>query len=1440
MKKRRKWLKWVVWLLLSPVILFLILMALLYVPPVQNLLRQRVTTFASEATGMDIQIARIDLRFPLNLLVSGVQVVQQPDTLLALESLNIHLQAMPLLNGRIEIDDITLRNTSLHSARLIDGFSIKGNVGRFSLRSHGIDLENETVSLDNIELADSRLSVVMTDTTTTPDTVASPSLRWQARLHTLSVKNFAVDIQLPADSLTMNARIGELRLHEATADLGQHRYGWQQFLLSGTSVDYPPFALREIRLGVDSVRLQETQLSAVLRECALYERSGMSITSLTGSVIADTDAVRIPRLQLLTPHSELNLSARTDMKLNMDARFDARIGRQDVLLFLTTLPTAFREAYPVRPLTMHAAVSGNLKQLDLTRLTAELPGVLSLDGNGTMTDLTDTLARSGALELKLQTQDIDFLTTLADSVTRASFAVPDSMQLYTRLGVRGKRLAADMKLTLPPDSTLHADSINLHARYDMATQAYNAGLAVHALQMHRFLPLDSIYTLTAGVVARGQGFDLKSPHLTADIRASLNELHYGRRHLSAVKLEASARSDSTKVTLTAGDLLLRFRARSSLNALMEGGTTFAALLRDQIERRYIDHAALRRSLPSAALMMRAGQHNPLSDYLREQGIGYRDFTLLFALSPRRGINGRTALHGLRMDSLQLDTLFFAIRQDTARMTLQGGVVNAPGNPQYVFRSTLTGELRNNDADLLVSFLDEHGQTGLNLGINARPVVNGGRRQRANGVAFKLIPEEPIVAFRKFHFTDNKNRIYLNDNMRVYANVEMTDEEEMGFRLQSVAADTVSLQNMDVELQRFRLDEISRIVPYMPRLTGLLSAEANYVQKEHSLQVSAEANISRLTYEGQPVGNLGAGATWLPGETGMHYLNAYFTTEGNQVINADAVLKQQGGRDSIDVTTTFDHFPMTLANSFIPGQVATLSGDIDGEVNITGNMSNPKMLGQLSLDSVAVYARQAGTHYHFDNRPVRIEDNRIRFDKFAIYTTGANPFTIDGHIDFGNLRQPTANLSLEAKNYTLLDARRTRESLIYGQMYVDLRATVRGALDALTMRGSMSLLPNTDVTYVLDNSPLTVEDRLGDLVTFVSFDDTTTVQHAADAPTMSLGGMNMLMSLNIAESVRLRADLSADRSSRVELEGGGTLNLQYTPQGDLTLSGRYTLIGGMMKYQLPVIPLKEFQFVGGSYVDWTGNPMNPTLSLKATERVRASVSDDDNNSRMVNFDVSVSIRNRLESPELTFGLDAPEDAAVQNELATMGSDERSKQAVAMLATGLYLKSGMKGGGLNMGSALNAVLTSQINAIAGSSNKVSLNVGVEESNSAETGDKTTNYSFRYSQRFFNDRVQVIIGGKVSTGANATNSVESFIDNVSLEYRLDASGTRYVRAFHNKNYESVLDGEITETGVGLVLRRKVNRLGELFIFRRKKEPDTPPNEEQRNKAITNPNNT
>ena len=104
-------------------------MVLLYIPPVQNLLRREVTAYASKATGMQIQVERIDLRFPLNLLVRGVEVIQQPDTLLSLESLNVRVQAWPLLKGKVEVDEVTLSQVAVNSAKSDRGDADKRRFG---------------------------------------------------------------------------------------------------------------------------------------------------------------------------------------------------------------------------------------------------------------------------------------------------------------------------------------------------------------------------------------------------------------------------------------------------------------------------------------------------------------------------------------------------------------------------------------------------------------------------------------------------------------------------------------------------------------------------------------------------------------------------------------------------------------------------------------------------------------------------------------------------------------------------------------------------------------------------------------------------------------------------------------------------------------------------------------------------------------------------------------------------------------------------------------------------------------------------------------------------------------------------------------------------------------------------------------------------------------
>lgn len=391
---KRKWIKWVSWILLTPILLFVVLMVLLYVPPVQNFLRKQATSYASEATGMQINVGRIDLRFPLNLLVRDVEVIQVPDTLLTLGSLNVHVQAMPLFKGKIEVDDITLQQVTVNSADLIEGMKIRGVLGRFFLESHGVDLTDETAVINHVELSDTHIGLVLNDTATTEKTdTASVPINWKVDLHALSLKNVSFSMQLPADTMRMAARVSEASIKDVSADLKHQFYGLRSFLLTGTSVNYDTgntqpvegfdpshIALRDIRIGIDSVLYRGRNMNAVIREFSMNERSGLSVTSLTGRVFADSTVIRIPDFRLLTPHSEMNLTAQTYWELvnipttgRLTARFNALIGKQDVMLFAGGLPEAFKGAYPFRPLVVQAGTEGNLKSMQISRFKVNLP-----------------------------------------------------------------------------------------------------------------------------------------------------------------------------------------------------------------------------------------------------------------------------------------------------------------------------------------------------------------------------------------------------------------------------------------------------------------------------------------------------------------------------------------------------------------------------------------------------------------------------------------------------------------------------------------------------------------------------------------------------------------------------------------------------------------------------------------------------------------------------------------------------------------------------------------------------------------------------------------------------------------------------------------------------------------------------------------------------------
>ena len=152
--------------------------------------------------------------------------------------------------------------------------------------------------------------------------------------------------------------------------------------------------------------------------------------------------------------------------------------------------------------------------------------------------------------------------------------------------------------------------------------------------------------------------------------------------------------------------------------------------------------------------------------------------------------------------------------------------------------------------------------------------------------------------------------------------------------------------------------------------------------------------------------------------------------------------------------------------------------------------------------------------------------------------------------------------------------------------------------------------------------------------------------------------------------------------------------------------------------------------------------------------------------------------------------------------------------------MYLtESGNGTSGFSATNALNSFLQNQISQISNKAlSTIDLNIGIDNTNTA-SGATQTDYSFSFAKRFWGNRISLIVGGKISSGSEAQNTKQSIIDNVSIEYRLDKSATRYVRLYYDRDTESLLENNVMEMGGGVVFRKKSTRLGELFMFRKEK---------------------
>lgn len=832
--------------------------------------------------------------------------------------------------------------------------------------------------------------------------------------------------------------------------------------------------------------------------------------------------------------------------------------------------------------------------------------------------------------------------------------------------------------------------------------------------------------------------------------------------------------------------------------------------------------------PELDLDVEMGTNNALRAYLIKSRLSLEGLEGQVRLRPNFGIDGHILARDLRQDTLRINcvdltmnTLHYprkskgSLGLDSLRFVTQLKIDKTRFRQQKPF--TLNLSLNNSLQDAVVTLVHkgEHGKVENQMKVLADWTQSSYRLH---------IPDTVLVlAGNTLHVNDGNWFNLTKGNYFFSGNLNLTNPQNNANL--SFIADHREYKEQEalLSVKGIALQDYRALG--LPNLSGTLSGDIDYAREgdiHKQPVISGDLAIQELSYEDKKLGHFAMALFYQPRTDGTHDLTTEISYKGKQALSINGIYDAKS-KDPLKATLKLKEFPMEIANPFTSSYHTYLAGSVSGDLQMSGSLSDPQLLGSLKTQAGKIDLQDYATTLLLDSLPLQVNKDRIEFDNYALHSSVdlVHPLLLNGYIHTHGSSMMNANLSITANEVKLMEQMRPKKEgqVVYGRLISSGDIRVNGSLMSPRVRGRLDVLSGTSCTYVMKESVLDNSDKSVGLVEFKDFADTLFLDKAP-VSTRDLGGMDMNLSIHIDPTVRFNVNLTPDGRDYMNMQGGGNLQFRYRPYGEMSLIGRYDMSGGgTLQYTLPVVGSKHFAIDPSGYIAFDGDVINPTIDFMATQKVRASVGDATNGK--TNFNVSIKAKNRIDNINLGFDLSAPENLSIQNRLVAMSSEERAKQAIGLLATGTFL-GGSGANNLDLNETFSALIQNQINTVAGSLlSGTDLSVGMNLNENGLSGVNRASYTYSFSRRFYNDRIRVVVGGKIQTGENATNSGQQFIDNVSVEYQMDKAGERFAQVYHKRITDNVIEGEYSETGVGLLLRRKLSKLSDFFRFKRKRKP-------------------
>ena len=712
--------------------------------------------------------------------------------------------------------------------------------------------------------------------------------------------------------------------------------------------------------------------------------------------------------------------------------------------------------------------------------------------------------------------------------------------------------------------------------------------------------------------------------------------------------------------------------------------------------------------------------------------------------------------------------------------------------------------------------------------NSSANINGELKIQKDQLVFNFTPSKMII-FGDQWFFNPFNKITLRENNHLYIDRLELYQNAESILLSGTYSDSANT-DLSLNIKDFNLHNIGPLISY--DLEGVLNSTVDLRRSVvgEPFVLDSELKLDDFTMNDFLIGTVKGKSQW-DQEKKRLAIDYNVRREGVNTIDIDGFYSPEES-DQLDINAKFNQASLQLANPFLASLFSNIGGYASGEVDISGSLTQPIVIGSTDVDDGTFKFDYLGTTYGF-NGNIALDNKSIKFNGVRLVDRDQNRASFSGVIQHQFFKEFRMDLSLAVSNFQLLNTSAEENSLYYGTANATGDIDIVGPVDDLLIRAKATTNKGTKLYIPLSGASEEVTQK--EYISFVDFSDTTQQIDVEEIVRNSISGVSLDFEVDVTPDAYVELIFDIRTGDIIRGRGNGNLNLALDTNGEFELFGDLTISEGAYNFTIPNFINKEFTIVPGSTISWYGDPYAGILNLSASYRQLASPLDyfqsageeDQTVKQKYPVLVVVNLTGDMLSPNIDFKIQLEDSqssptADVEKAVSEINSNEQELKRQVFSLLILRKISPQTGFDLGAGAVQGSLSEFFSNQFSYFISQVDENLEVDVDLSSLDQNAFNTFQLRLSYTFLDGRLRVSGGGGLpQEGEDASTS--SYIGDWSIRYLLTADGHLRVKAFSQT--EQLASAFIRETGVSFQYLKSFNDFRDLVTKSREASIATKP---------------